>query len=368
MHDLRKAKLPASEQARPSIKQFIGLYKVSFAVAVFLFAGLAYIIVVRQSEQSIKLSVDAKLQNRTLGFGKIYMLSSPKAVARQDEVQLISTVAGIQIKVVEMHDGKLLNKYYMRPVLSSIPPNDVEKGRWRSHLDTWWSFLDDEIETALFLEDDVDFGLDLRVSLANLRKPLLEMARLHTGVSRMNQARVLPGDWQLLWLGACEEKVWELLKDAQDHWSGISYAETKGPEHYKVHSNFQNILDAYPLGKKPSYSGYARVLQKTNFARCSTAYALTRQGAIDLLYSLTRDPKSTIDEEMSTKARLGLVQSYTVVPPLMAAWKIQGSSIDESLIESQSKQEPLNPSIGSSDNIAAQQSIRRNLRVLIESL
>jgi hypothetical protein len=64
--------------------------------------------------------------------------------------------------------------------------------------------IDDEVETALIVEEDLDFAIDIRKQLLRLRPALSEIQGLNNGSrsdrkrDRKGVERALPGDWEML--------------------------------------------------------------------------------------------------------------------------------------------------------------------------
>lgn len=336
-------------------------------IASILLAAYVFISKPPGSAAMSSWSVEEHFGNSTFGFGNIYVLSMAKNLAKRDELALVSRASGMKWTILDAVDGRTLNKYSVNPSLDKARLNDGQKGCWRSHLDAWSKFLEDGSETALFLEDDADFGLDLRQSLINLREPLLQMSEIRTGVKYLNVNKPLPGDWQILWLGACREQLRTRMTDNAGLPFGVTYRDSNGPLPNETHINFLKIQQAYAADQN-SESGYTRILIQSNFPWCTAAYALTRQGAINLLYSLTREPSSTIDFEMARKAKAGAVRSYVVVPPLFGQWKIKGTRNSDIDFRKKLNAGPVNVSEGAAENVGATFSVRHNLGQLISAM
>jgi len=96
--------------------------------------------------------------NATLGFGAILLISLPERTDRRDAVSLIASAQGVQIT-------KLINAVKGSEVAAKAKPagsgkqklKDGEIGAWRSHIDAFKWIVDNGIETALILEDDIDW-------------------------------------------------------------------------------------------------------------------------------------------------------------------------------------------------------------------
>lgn len=94
--------------------------------------------------------------NATLGFGAILLLSLPERTDRRDGVSLIAATSGVQIShVIEAVKGDQISE-------KAYPPGRPELsmqylGSWRTHMTALKYVVDHGLETALLLEDDVDW-------------------------------------------------------------------------------------------------------------------------------------------------------------------------------------------------------------------
>jgi len=98
------------------------------------------------------------VRNETLGFGAILLISLKYRTDRQDAVTLIGSSQGISItKLIPAVQGEEINE-------KALPWGEAKEklplpylGSWRSHMDAFKYIVDNKIETALVLEDDIDW-------------------------------------------------------------------------------------------------------------------------------------------------------------------------------------------------------------------
>lgn len=96
--------------------------------------------------------------NSTLGFGAIILISLPSRTDRRDAMSLIAASQDIKITTV-------INGVKASDIADKAKPigkgkeylSGGEMGAWRSHIDAFKWIVDQRIETALILEDDVDW-------------------------------------------------------------------------------------------------------------------------------------------------------------------------------------------------------------------
>jgi hypothetical protein len=157
------------------------------------------------------------------------------------------------------------------------------------------SFLDSGAETALFLEDDVDWDIRLRTTQAPLVsaavRQLLNSASPVSDVQQYPYGN--PNSWDLLYLGHCG-----------DYWHGMDIDFADGhvkPEDleatphktfadpYMLHSDSLHPFTASLL-KNLGIGEYTRIIHRSVFPLCTFGYALSRVGAIRLLELGSKEP------------------------------------------------------------------------------
>ena len=103
------------------------------------------------------------IQNSSLGFGDIYMINMPGRTDKLDTLRLLSSVTNFSYTIIPGVDG------------TTIPhvawPGFYEEGResntgsWRAHMNAAASILDNNLSSALIVEDDADWDVNLKTQL-----------------------------------------------------------------------------------------------------------------------------------------------------------------------------------------------------------
>ncbi|CAG8471658.1 7821_t:CDS:2 [Cetraspora pellucida] len=196
------------------------------------------------------VSKKSKPLNSTLGFDNIYVtnVSERPAISQTnfDELKNFSPSSELQ---------------------------PLQKAHYLSHYKIYQSIVDHRYDSALILEDDIDFELNI-VSI---------MTDTH---------RNLPADWEILYLGHCSElegATNELLLDNSD-----------------ISAEFKLFKSKRPY--------------------CTHAYAVSYVGALKMLQKLGKPTKFPIDIELVHMVEQGVITSYTIVPPVISQWRISESS------------------------------------------
>ncbi|KAM0472486.1 hypothetical protein ACHAP7_008639 [Fusarium lateritium] len=166
---------------------------------------------------------------------------------------------------------------------------------WLGHLHALQQFLDSGAETALFLEDDVDWDIHLRTTQTSLvsaaMRYLLGSASL--GLDARQYPYGDPSSWDLLYLGHCG-----------DYWHGMdvefvdghvtpedlnstphtTFTDPSMPGYNDLHPFTASLLRNLGIGER------TRLVHRSVFPLCTFGYALSRVGARRLLELGGKEP------------------------------------------------------------------------------
>lgn len=229
------------------------------------------------------------LDNATLGFQKIFAINLPSRTDKRDGMLLASRLTGFHIEFIDGVDPAeiprkaLPHKY---PAQHVLPPGGI--GCWRAHMNVLAKIVEDNLSTALVLEDDADWDIRLIRQLeefAVMSNAIQSPSHNDAMQSRFeNLVHMQPlikspapygSDWDVLLLGNCGVDI-DISKPyvvrARDetvpdlNWLKI-YGDPNGAR-----------LNPHPM--RARLVGYA--LDQT----CTYAYAVTQQAARRLLLDL----------------------------------------------------------------------------------
>ena len=158
-------------------------------------------------------------------------------------------------------------------------------------------FLDSGLETALILEDDVDWDIRLRsvqIPLAaSAARTLLPPARPFSPFAKADGNHTQywgdHGSWDLLYLGHCgdyfNEVTYEGLVPTEKPFDlsdlpHVVYQDPSLPIRSELHPFTQSLFDALKMPE------HARAFHRSKFPLCSFGYAVTRPAAERLLSDL----------------------------------------------------------------------------------
>ena len=187
-------------------------------------------------------------------------------------------------------------------------PRAQEIGCWRAHANVWSHILSSGISSALIFEDDADVSVGIRDIMEGISKQLQDIMKANNG-----EAYGLGNgnSWDLLILGHCYQK----LPDRK--------AKPKAAKLIRVwpdaYAPVTNDFSEYSPG-----SGRLRLLGPSEGMSCTNGYAVTREGAMRLLYN-TGGPGHVLDRPVdiliSQQLSDGLLKGFHVVPSAVGQWK-----------------------------------------------
>jgi GR25 family glycosyltransferase involved in LPS biosynthesis len=324
--------------------------------------------------------------NTTLGFEKIYVLNLAHRQDKRDEFAILSYVTDIEVEFIDGVTGAELENQTIAEYDKGSMTNGV-LGCYRSHVKALRKMVEDRVETALILEDDADWDVDLRGALERMQDPMATLigSMKKDGEKRGATPEAPYGhslDWDQIYLGACLENAWVPMPDSKpeynlvngqkvdfNHAPYVVYDDESSPPLANFGENAEKMFKDYNMTIDPTDQVRKRIIQKSRDPICTAAYGVTRRGATRLLYELTRGFNSPVDLLMAWSAEDGRVESYMVFPPIISQWRIEGGGIRNSdinrpnptkrdVIERRSR-----PDAGQST--AIRNSIRKNFRKLL---
>ena len=118
--------------------------------------------------------ITPEVANSTLDFGKIYVLNLEAREDRHDEMALIAAASGLQLNFVAGVDSKTLEKQAL-PDNYGTPHILLEPAHlacYRGHANIWRKIVEEGIDTALIMEDDVDWDLNIREIVPRVKEAM----------------------------------------------------------------------------------------------------------------------------------------------------------------------------------------------------
>ncbi|QIW94656.1 hypothetical protein AMS68_000174 [Peltaster fructicola] len=267
------------------------------------------------------------IQNSTLGFERILVINLKARTDRRDGIALAGSLTNLKFEFMEAATEVSLKS------LPPRPPGDEDReygpahlGCWRSHLNAARYIVENNLQTALVMEDDADWDVRIHDQMTDLARATRLLVQPIPGVEGAGEQFLDPtigasldgqqpqtfiagahdvklptsspyGDihrWDMLWIGHCGSS----LPDGSNKLPlgrAIILNETTVPEQH--HINFEFTDDD---GFKNEYPAHTRVVFRGGRNVCTLAYALTLNGARKIMYEMgIRQMASTADGGLS---------------------------------------------------------------------
>ncbi|ORY15577.1 hypothetical protein BCR34DRAFT_622801 [Clohesyomyces aquaticus] len=148
--------------SRPRLLATIFLFGI---VYLYLNFGGTPVLIPEDSYQTLTDDSLKDIMNSTLGFQKILVLNLPFRTDRRDAITLAAATSNIQLEFVNGVTGDSIRQ-------SAYPPPDENiklpvgiRGSWRTHMNALQRVVEQNLTTALILEDDVDWDVRVRQNL-----------------------------------------------------------------------------------------------------------------------------------------------------------------------------------------------------------
>jgi len=263
--------------------------------------------------------------NETLGFGAIYVVSGPNSPRQEGLIESANVTelhltitrlpAWTEEQIVDFRDKD-------HPEKSTIVDGSIKA--WLSHNVILHEFLKSGAETALIMEDDVDWDIRLRTK---------QVPRAAAGMRALMPPAEgqyywgHPDDWELLYLGHCGDYfttvdghqvgVGVVHPEDLDQVAHVLYKDDTMADPSDVHPFTASLLTAFNVPAK------MRMVHRSRFPLCTFGYAITRSTArklIDELAPAKEGPgrwKHAYDIAILEACRDRGLRCYTVNPELL---------------------------------------------------
>ncbi|KAK9350499.1 hypothetical protein V1523DRAFT_355260 [Lipomyces doorenjongii] len=263
--------------------------------------------------------------NESLGFGDVLYISMPYRTDRQDAMNLVASMSGIKLRLVEGVDGESIN---LKAIPDNANPNlrASELGCWRAHANAWRFVIENNLETALILEDDIDWDKNIHQIFQDLSIQMQNSTlRLASPTDHERASAPYGLDWDVLVMGQCVDKA-----HPEHHDLVLVYDDPNVPSREDTEFVFLNVMES--LGVSGDDVGKKRLLYPAFGPACTMGYAVTRKGAQRLLLNLSYlDLRAPVDLDIAWTLRDGKVRGYTVTPPLFTPWRVGGQKDSDNM-------------------------------------
>ncbi|PPJ52439.1 hypothetical protein CBER1_10305 [Cercospora berteroae] len=251
--------------------------------------------------------------NATLGFQKIFVINLASRSDRRDSATLAATLTGLKFEFVDAVTH--VDQKFMPPGAEDADLKEGAAAAWRSHVNILRRIVDENISSALILEDDADWDIRIKSQMRDFARASRRL--LQPQVNATDQSldrrfsRPLPvnyvlgdanttepttspyGDldlWDMLWIGHCGVSL-PLPVNAS---ATNSQASVMSPKEMTARVTIPNDMTVPPrryIEREFSdgqlvnqYPDYTRVVARTRGGTCSLACGVSQAGARKLLW------------------------------------------------------------------------------------
>ncbi|KAG5930901.1 hypothetical protein E4U53_002066 [Claviceps sorghi] len=295
-------------------------------------------------------------QNATLGFEKVFYISLSSRSDRQDVMSMLASATNVSLTLQPGADGKSVPKK-ARPE-GSDGLRDGQIGCWRSHADLWRKIVDENIQSAIILEDDADWDMDIHdiferfsryMRTTTLGKPQ------RTAYEKKHAPYGL--EWDLIYIGSC----WDIPRKEKPH-RHETYADPSSPNSKEMSFAYAQQLRDWKIDVNENTR--VRAVAPSWYSVCTIGYAVTLQGARKLLWTVGNGAglPGPVDLAMISAIQAGKISALTVVPPFVTPWR-KGKDGDSDINEPTKEGEEKKVDPAGSDNLKS--SGRKALETLL---
>ncbi|PWN31386.1 uncharacterized protein FA14DRAFT_95111 [Meira miltonrushii] len=331
--------------------------------------------------------------NSTLGFGKIFVIHLPYRSDKKDQLLMMSRLQGIDMTFINARTPSELKQ-------SGLPWQSKEfqetrrtgVASWRSHSDAIQAILENDLSSALILEDDGDWDMDVKYQMAQLHQPFATLINSFnkpanaTLLSSTKDDPWLSSEWDVINFGTCLDQPFgendHIGEIDLKHPPLVAYEDKTLADLEDTLPQNRDIMNKYnytapsrsqPNAQQTNGMKHRRLAILTNKAVCLNGYAVSRKGAMKLLYHYSKGITEPIDLAYAGLSNKGLIRSWSVIPAIMTQWKIQDSEHrnsdiffpDSGKFVQEADTSNHNPWVGHAPSL--KNSARRYIKELVES-
>ncbi|GLB14831.1 hypothetical protein AtubIFM61612_004633 [Aspergillus tubingensis] len=245
------------------------------------------------------------IANNTLGFEKIFAISPVQRLDRRDAIVLASSATGFH---VDFFDGFVLEKDSSKDLNGSKSIEAFTASR--PHANAVQRIVADGIASALILEDDVDWDINIKLQLKGLALGSQSIPKINAPERNATTDSPYGDSWDILWIGHCGMKC-----------NGSSPIQVMPHDITAMPSRY---LPPYSYDPPPGTGNNVRMACMIEKAACSAAYAITYRASQKILAALTRltdDDNMDFPDLLSELCHNGSLECYSSYPSLVGRWK-----------------------------------------------
>ncbi|KAM7184624.1 hypothetical protein V8F20_012147 [Naviculisporaceae sp. PSN 640] len=106
-----------------------------------------------------------EILNSTLGFEKVFVVNLPERTDRRDAMTLATALTGIKVEWINGVMGSAVSSKVLPADSFDKTITRGNKGSWRAHMNALQRIIDQNLTSALIMEDDVDWDVRIKSQL-----------------------------------------------------------------------------------------------------------------------------------------------------------------------------------------------------------
>lgn len=199
-------------------------------------------------------------------------------------------------------------------------------GSWRGHMNAIRAIIENRLSSALIMEDDMDWDVNIKSQLAKFAPGARQIADTSSSPAPDSP---YGSEWDVLWLGHCGEHFPEMVEPKLDNADSRKYIIEDDPT-VPGYDEIKGFI------KWEEYPEHTRFVHRTGGPICTFAYALSYKGAQKVLYALSVDGlRGPFDNALSDLCRYRIhgANCVSVTPPYFLHHKSKGYMSGDSDIQ-----------------------------------
>ncbi|KAK4208999.1 hypothetical protein QBC37DRAFT_391587 [Rhypophila decipiens] len=300
-----------------------------------------------QYVQTSRRAAAPEILNSTLGFEKVFVVNLPERTDRRDAMTLGTAVSNISVTWINGIMGSAVSSKVLPADSFDKTISRGNKGSWRAHMNALQTIIDQNLTSALIMEDDIDWDIRIKSQLQvfaqaaraftqpaasessnsardSPKVPLAQAESFNPADATENTVVELPAtrlphkklrptsspygdDWDVLWLGHCgtefptksKSEPKAKPKSPPPTRPNTGYTPKTNPEQVPLPllrvTIPNDITVPQPQHLKPhpfalpdplgeEYPPHTRIVHASSATICTQAYAVSQQGARKLLH------------------------------------------------------------------------------------
>jgi hypothetical protein len=259
------------------------------------------------------------IQNRTLGFQEVKVISLPERTDKHDSWAVAASVFGLDYTLADGVDADSISPKAL-PYTMNKKPTVV--ACWRAHMDVLQDMVNRNVASTLIFEDDADWDVSLRSQLTQFARGSRWL--LNSTSSEAFDSPYGP-DWDMLWIGNCGANV--------DPWDRRRFVIPNDPSAVPA-KVFGGVSSPDMRHWKDQIQ--TRVIMSQHDGTCTASYAISLAGARKVLYHMSMQPYDApvdwgyADMCREKKSGFNCIAPY---PTIVGVYRPAGSASKSSDIE-----------------------------------